>query len=468
MQSFKYTYTTLPSYFFEKTDPTPVADPKRLLYNAELGEELGFSDSEDLTPLLSGNHLESGMTPIAQAYAGHQFGYFTMLGDGRAILLGERMHQDGQLRDVQLKGAGPTRYSRRGDGRGTLSAMLREYLISEAMFHLKIPTTRSLSVIQTGEMVQREQLEPGGILTRISKGHIRIGTFQYAASISSEMVRKLADYVIHRLYPELEGNNQYLKLLLRVIEDQASLVAKWQSVGFIHGVMNTDNMSIAGETIDYGPCAFMDTYHPKTVFSSIDQNGRYAYDQQGQIAKWNLARFAETLLSLLDTKPERALKLAETALSTFDSHYQAHWEQLFCHKIGLQTYDAHALNLVQELLDIMLENQLDFTNTYNNLMNPVYQAPLPDLEAWIKRWREHLKNKSSFEDALEVMQEVNPRIIPRNHQVEKALQAAVNGDMSVYTKLLNALQSPYDQQTERTYMLPPTPEERVLRTFCGT
>lgn len=429
--------------------------------------------------MLAGNAFPASATPIALAYAGHQFGNFVpQLGDGRALLIGELTDTAGIRRDVQLKGSGPTVFSRNGDGRAALGPVLREYIVSEAMHALGIPTTRSLAAVLTSDKVYRETKLPGAVLTRVAASHIRIGTFQFfAARGDVDGVRTLADYAIARHYPHLEDNDaRYLAFLNEVIARQAGLVARWMLVGFIHGVMNTDNMSISGETIDYGPCAFMDAYHPNTVFSSIDQFGRYAYANQPGIAVWNLARLAEALLPLLHQDADEGVKLAETALKNFQSAYHAVFHPGLRHKIGLTTEEDGDLQLVSDLLDTMARNQADFTLTFRLLVGEfdkkgdarrLFAEPV-EFDLWAERWHARLAREPA--DPAEIMRAANPKYIPRNHRVEQMIQAAVEReDFAPFEELLAVVTRPFDEQPEHeTYTRPPKEEERVLRTFCGT
>jgi uncharacterized protein YdiU (UPF0061 family) len=422
--------------------------------------------------------LPQGADPIAQAYAGHQFGHFTMLGDGRAILLGEQLTPDGKRFDIQLKGSGRTPYSRRGDGRAALAPMLREFIVSEAMHALEIPTTRSLAVAATGEEVFRDTVLAGAVLTRVAASHIRVGTFQYLAGLGDAAgLRLLADYTLQRHFPRLAGTEApYLALLEAAIERQASLVARWMLVGFVHGVMNTDNMALGGETIDYGPCAFMDAYDPATVFSSIDAGGRYAYGNQPAAAQWNLARFAETLLPLLHPDPQAALRLAGERIGRFPERYGSLWLAGMRAKLGLLTEEPEDRALVEELLSWMHRRQADYTNTFRELAGdtPLAGADVaPDaaLAEWRRRWQARLARQPiAPEEARRRMRAANPVVIPRNHRVEEALAAAVERhDLSVMQRLLAALSSPFDDRPETSgYRSPPPPSPTPYRTFCGT
>ena len=478
---FDNSYARLPQSLYAQLHPVPVRAPRVVIVNHALAESLGLDfrtlPEAEAALLFSGNALPDSMQPIAQAYAGHQFGHLSMLGDGRAILLGEHVTPAGERFDIQLKGSGQTPFSRSGDGRAALAPMLREYIISEAMHALHIPTTRSLAVVATGESVMRETMLPGAILTRVAASHIRVGTFEYVAGTGDKAgIKTLADYVIQRHYPDLvEAENPYLALLNSVIERQASLVAQWLLVGFIHGVMNTDNMTISGETIDYGPCAFMDAYDPDTVFSSIDQRGRYSYSNQPHMAQWNLARFAETLLPLIHPEQEKAVALAEQAIHAFPEIYQAHWLAGMWKKLGLFTEEAEDSELIASLLTWMHTHQADYTNSFRALAAETFpeDAVLQDTDfvAWHARWRARLSRQSeSIASALGLMRANNPAIIPRNHRVEEALAAASEqGDYSLMQRLLAAVTAPYADAPEYTeYRTPPAPSERVYQTFCGT
>ena len=471
---FDNTYIRLPSAFYTRVAPGPVRLPELLVFNRSLAEAMGLDpqrlDSPEGAAIFAGNAIPVGAEPIAQAYAGHQFGHFTMLGDGRAILLGEHVAPDGCRRDVQLKGSGRTAYSRRGDGRAALGPMLREYIISEAMHALGIPTTRSLAVVGTGETVFREEELPGAVLARIAASHIRVGTFEYAAMRGDpELLRALADYTIHRHYPEVASSpHPYRSLLEGVIERQAALVAKWMLVGFVHGVMNTDNMALSGETIDYGPCAFLDTFDPATVFSSIDRNGRYAYASQPGIAHWNLARFAETLLPLLDSDAKRAVEMAKESLDIFPKHFQTHWLSGMRAKLGLFNEEAGDVTLFESLLDGMQKKNADYTNTLRNLD---FETPASIDSAWHADWLARLARQDhSPGEARQLMRRNNPVVIPRNHKVEEALGAAVsNGDLGPLHRLISVLSHPFDEKAENaSYREPAGDEGKNYRTFCGT
>ncbi|MTH54916.1 YdiU family protein [Bacillus mangrovi] len=473
-------YTRLPETFYSKVDPNPVVSPKLVIVNRKLAESLGLNadvlETPDGIEVLSGSRAAEGAVPIAQAYAGHQFGHFTMLGDGRAMLLGEQMAPDGTRVDIQLKGSGRTPYSRGGDGRAALGPMLREYIISEAMHGLGIPTTRSLAVVETGEGVYRETKLPGAVLTRTASSHLRVGTFQYAANMgSTEDVKALADYAIQRHYPGgADEENPYLALLEGVIKRQAALIAKWQQAGFIHGVMNTDNMTISGETIDYGPCAFMNEYSMSTVFSSIDAQGRYAYGNQPGIGGWNLARFAEALLPVLHDEEDEAIKLAEAAISAYPREFSESWISGMRAKLGLYNEEKEDEKLIENLLSLMQKHKADYTNTFRALtfdrLKDSSLHEIPEFVQWEEAWQERLvRQEQTTAQSRELMRTSNPAIIPRNHRVEEALDAAVNGDRSVMDQLLNVLADPYAHSAEQEpYTAPPGPECGPYQTYCGT
>jgi uncharacterized protein YdiU (UPF0061 family) len=479
--NFDNSYVSLPESLYARLSPVPVREPRLVVFNRLLAESLGLRPEalagDEGAAIFAGNRIPAGAEPIAQAYAGHQFGYFTILGDGRAILLGEQITPGGERFDIQLKGSGRTPFSRRGDGRAALGPMLREYIISEAMHALGIPTTRSLAVVTTGEQVFRETPLQGAILTRVAASHIRFGTFEFlAAKGDLEGIRTLAEYTIRRHYPDLCGaENRFLSLLYRVMERQAALVTKWLEVGFIHGVMNTDNMSLCGETIDYGPCAFMDAYDPATVFSSIDQSGRYAYGNQSQIVQWNLTRFAETLLPLLHEEQEQAVQLAQEAISAFPEIFLRYRLAGIRAKLGLFSEESADLELTKELLTCMQQNHADFTNTFRGLAaETVTDSPFFRDAAfleWQRRWQERLaRQPQTAEESRTLMRAHNPAVIPRNHRVEEALEAAVErGDFTVMAKLLEVLSRPYaDRAEDDDYRSPPEPSEQCYQTFCGT
>lgn len=476
---FDNTYSRLSEIFFERVNPAKSTNPEIVMFNKALAKSLGLNVESLVThghQFLSGNKIFEGSEPLAQAYAGHQFGHFNSLGDGRANLLGEHLTPTNQRFDIQLKGSGPSRFSRRGDGLASLGPMLREYIISEAMCALGIPTTRSLAVVATGENVIREKILPGAVLTRVASSHIRVGTFQYAAAVENgKYLRELADYTMQRHYPELILKPEpYFELLKAVIDRQASLIVKWMEVGFIHGVMNTDNMTLSGETIDYGPCAFMDHYSLATVFSSIDRQGRYAYGQQPSIAHWNLTRLAESLLPLLSTNNEEAIKKAEEAMSTYSECLQRYWLKGMEEKLGLGSKSQGSKNnvtLMTSLLELMEKNKADYTNTFRNLseaaefnFNPnesLHQDP--QFIEWHKNW---IAQKPDFA----LMQSRNPAVIPRNHLVEKALTAAVEkNDYSVFLRLLEAVKNPFSPpHGAGEYTQPASTGSENYKTFCGT
>ena len=471
---FEHSYARLPGLFHERVNPTPVPEPKLVVLNRPLAEFLGLNvDSLDNAALFAGNELAPGAQPLAQAYAGHQYGNFAMLGDGRAILLGEQIAPSGERFDIQLKGSGPTPFSRRGDGRAALGPMLREYIISEAMQALGIPTTRSLAVVTTGETIYREELLPGAVLTRVAASHIRVGTFEWAAARGGkEAVQALADYTLRRHYPELVGAEKpHVALLGAVMERQASLIARWQLVGFVHGVMNTDNMTLSGETIDYGPCAFMDKYDPATVFSSIDRYGRYAYGNQPHIAQWNLVRLAEALLPLLDVKEEQAVEIAQAAIGGFEVKFMRHWLAGMRAKLGLFTEESEDTALIQSLLEWMRQAKADFTNTFRALSGVAGEKLSQDADylGWYRRWQSRLSRQpQSGREVIERMRQHNPAFIPRNHKVEEALAAASDkGDLSVMQRLLAVLERPYDYSLEQSEYSVPS-ESESYQTFCGT
>ncbi|MBV0912980.1 protein adenylyltransferase SelO [Anianabacter salinae] len=473
---FDNSYAALPDRFHARLSPTPVRAPDLIALNDDLARELGLDPAQLRSPegiaVLAGNTLPDGADPLAQAYAGHQFGgWVPQLGDGRAILLGEVIDTHGQRRDVQLKGSGPTPFSRMGDGRAWLGPVLREYIVSEAMHALGIPTTRALAAVATGEPVLRETVLPGAVLTRVASSHIRVGTFQFfAARQDIEALRMLADHVIARHYPDAETP---LDLLHAVIDRQARLVAQWMGVGFIHGVMNTDNCHVGGETIDYGPCAFMDAYHPETVFSSIDRFGRYAYARQPEIAAWNLAQFASCLVPLIDEDADRAVAAAQKAIDGFGDLYAAAWLNVFRAKIGLTATEDGDADLIQRLLTLMAEAEADFTNTFRALGEGVTRKEFINpagFDDWEKDWTDRLaRDGRGAEAQAATMRAANPALIPRNHRVEEVITAAVGGDLAPFHRLTAALARPFDPEPEaRDLARPPDPGERVTATFCGT
>jgi uncharacterized protein YdiU (UPF0061 family) len=454
--NFDNSYKKLPEIFFSRILPTPVSTPSMIVFNEKLAKNLDLNfqafSRDELAEIFSGNILEDGAEPIAQAYAGHQYGNFVILGDGRAILLGEHLTKDKKRFDIQLKGAGQTPYSRRGDGRAALAPMLREYLISEAMFALNIPTTRSLAVVATGENVYRESELPGAILTRIASSHIRVGTFQFlAASNRIDDLEKLINYTIKRHFSAAKNAHDLLK---SVISAQVDLIINWLRVGFVHGVMNTDNMSICGETIDYGPCAFIDEYDPQKTFSSIDFYGRYAFENQPIIAQWNLARFAETLLPFLSRE------IAEEEIDNFRVIYQKKYLNMMRSKLGIVGEEAGDEKIISDFLNLMQREKMDYTNTFRELLaGKIFDQNLHN---------RRIKNQSLIESNA-LMKKTNPVIIPRNHKVEEALRSAVSGDMEKFNNLLNALRNPYQEADDKKpFQSPPLESEKITKTFCGT
>ena len=477
---FDNTYSRLPESFLSNTSPTPVKSPELTILNDNLVKELGLNFSkaskENLSGLFSGNLLPKGSKAIAQAYAGHQFGHFTMLGDGRAVLMGEHISKSNERFDIQFKGSGKTPFSRNGDGRAALGPMLREYIISESMHALNIPTTRSLAVVKTGENVVRESILKGAILTRVASSHLRVGTFQYIAARQNENeLKTLVNYTIDRHYPNIkESKNQALELIKVLMEKQIDLVVNWMRVGFIHGVMNTDNMTISGETIDYGPCAFMDIYDPKTVFSSIDQLGRYSYFNQPNITKWNLARFAECLITLIDENKDKAIEIATETINSFEAKYEVKWLNMMRDKLGLYGEDSKDHLLILDLLNWMHQNKADYTNTFCFLMNEkikndqIYSNK--NFIIWKKRWEQRLKiNNNTPDKYLKLMHTTNPLVIPRNYKVEKALNSANNNNLDLLKKLITVLEKPYQNQKDTSdYQSPDLLNIKKYQTFCGT
>ncbi|SDI22555.1 protein adenylyltransferase SelO [Desulfosporosinus hippei] len=479
--NFDNSYSRLPKSFFTPLKPTSVGSPKLTVLNNMLARSLGLNtealQSKDGIEVLAGNQVPKGASPLAQAYAGHQFGHFAMLGDGRALLLGEHLTPQGERVDIQLKGSGRTPFSRRGDGRAALGPMLREYIISEAMHGLGIPTTRSLAVVTTGESVIRETKLPGAVLTRVAASHLRVGTFEYVAKWgTAEDLRMIADYTLQRHFPNVnDGENRYLLLLYEVIKRQALLIAKWQLVGFIHGVLNTDNVALSGETIDYGPCAFMDTYDPATVFSSIDLNGRYAYGNQPPITEWNLARFAETLLPLLHENQVQAVKLAEEALSDFVKQFHSNWLVGMRAKLGIANEEKEDESLIEDLLRMMEKYRADYTNTFRALTFDTPEETVlfdaQEFKEWHMAWQGRLGRQKEPKTAIrELMRKSNPALIPRNHRVEAALELAVKQeDYKVMQQLLTVLSNPYEHSAEQIdYSKLPELANCSYRTFCGT
>jgi len=474
-----HSYAQLPGALWVRQSPDPVSRPQIVVFNrglaVELGLEAGAFEGGEASAVLAGNLLPDGAMPIAQAYAGHQFGHFTVLGDGRALLLGEQTTPLGRKFDIQLKGSGRTPFSRGGDGRAALGPMLREYGISEAMHALGIPTTRSLAVVATGEEVRRQESLPGAVLTRVAASHLRVGTFEWAAATGDrDVLLALAVYTQERHFPEtVDAENRWLALLEAVIEQQAALIAHWQAVGFIHGVMNTDNMALSGETIDFGPCAFMDAYDPATVFSSIDRGGRYAYKNQPSIAQWNLARFAETLLPLVHPDPPQALDWASAAVFRFPERFHRHWLAQMSEKLGLFDVMAGDQELMDDLLEWMHRAKADFTNTFAGLTTGRLRPGDGDaaFDAWHDRWqaRRAAQPQSEAQAAI-LMRRRNPAFIPRNHMVEAALEAAFrHDDLDPFHRLLRVLSAPYDHDREAEEFRAPAPAEaEPYRTFCGT
>ena len=474
------TYTNLPEEFYSKLSLSPVKSPSLLILNEHLADSLGIDinilKTKEGIEILSGNKKIENGAYIAQAYSGHQFGHFTMLGDGRAMLIGEVLTPSGTRYDIQLKGSGQTPYSRRGDGRAALLPMLREYIISEAMHALGVPTTRSLAVVKTGENVYREDIKQGAILTRIASSHIRFGTFEYARRfLGIEELKILADYTINRHFQNIvDDENKYLNLLKEVIKLHASLVAKWQSIGFIHGVMNTDNMSIIGETIDYGPCAFMDNYNADTVFSSIDHASRYSYKNQPLMAHWNLCRFAETLLPLINDNTDLAIEKAEKAIYSFTSLYNGYWVDIMKKKLGIFNSEDNYRSIIEELLDIMQKYNADYTNTFialtTNKIGTDEMFNSKEFNKWYKLWQDRLKRQENSNDEVyDLMRKSNPAVIPRNHRVEESLEAAEKGDFSIIQNLLDVLKNPYEYSNKQEkYSTLPKYKNSCYKTFCGT
>ena len=477
---FDNTYSKLPNIFKEEVRPTPVNKPEIAIINHDLAKKLNLDlskiNSNELAQIFSGNLLPDETKTIAQAYAGHQFGHFTMLGDGRAVLLGEHLVNKNDRFDIQFKGSGKTPFSRRGDGRAALGPMLREYVISEAIHALNIPTTRSLAVVKTGEEIVREEILQGAILTRVASSHIRVGTFQYiAAKQNIKDLKILVDYTIDRHYPEIKSSeNKILDLLNLVMDRQCQLVVNWMRVGFIHGVMNTDNMAISGETIDYGPCAFMDRYDPKTVFSSIDQFGRYSFENQPRITKWNLARFAECIVNLINSDEDKAIKIATETINNFEKIYENKWLNMMRNKLGLFGEDKNDKKLILDLLDWMKNNKADYTNTFcylmktNNFEDEIFKVE--DFKKWQERWYKRLKiNNTPEEKYFDLMRSTNPIIIPRNHKVEEALKAANENNFELFHNLLKVLKLPYNSNADISEYQKPAPKtDEKYQTFCGT
>lgn len=477
-------FAALPDLFYTPVAPTPVAAPAWIGFNSKLADALNLDEafwrSEEGMAILSGNKTSPHSQPVAMAYAGHQFGnWVPQLGDGRAHILGDVTGPDGQIYDVQLKGSGPTPFSRNGDGRAALGPVLREYVMSEAMHSLGVPTTRALAAISTGERVQRETGLPGAILTRLGTSFVRVGTFQYfMARGQHEALAQLADFVIERHYPELrDAEHKYVKLLEAIIARQAKLIAKWQLIGFIHGVMNTDNMAVSGETIDYGPCAFMDHYHPETVFSSIDEFGRYAYHNQPRIARWNLGVLAQCFLPILHDNEDAAVQLAQDAINEFAPQYDDAFQRGLCAKIGLPFSDEN-MAIAVAFLDLLQKHNLDFTNSFRALVDldpAAFETNAEKFEGagwqdWMSKWAAaHADETTLLADRQEMMRSSNPRFIPRNHLMERMIEEAMEGDLNLFNTLNKVYQRPFDDQPEfEQFTAPPKDEERVLRTFCGT
>ncbi len=477
--NFDNTYSRLSDIFKENIKPIAVKKPELVILNKDLAKDLNLdftkTHEDELSSLFTGNKLPEGSNSIAQAYAGHQFGHFTMLGDGRAILIGEHLTQNNRRYDIQFKGSGRTSFSRNGDGRAALGPMLREYIISEAMHNLKIPTTRSLAVAKTGEKIMRDTLLHGAVLTRVAQSHIRVGTFQYlAASKKNDELKTLLEYVIKRHYPDIENSkNKPLDLLETLINKQIDLVVNWMRVGFIHGVMNTDNMAISGETIDYGPCAFMDTYDPKTVFSSIDQMGRYAYCNQPVITRWNLSRFAECLIPLININQDKAINQATEIINTFEKKYEEKWLNMMRGKLGLFNENDKDKSLILDLLTWMHQKKLDYTNTFCHLMNDEIKKDIKfedeNFQNWKIRWKERLReNSDNYQNYKKLMKTFNPIVIPRNHKVEEVLSEANQNNFEPLERLLEILKKPYNNQSDiLDYQIPSSSNEKY-QTFCGT
>ena len=471
---FDNSYTQLSQNMMSRTLPTKVKNPQLVILNHELAKQLGLNFSslnpQQLAELFTGNTLPEGATPIAQAYAGHQFGHLAILGDGRAIVLGEHITPTKQRYDIQFKGSGRTPYSRGGDGKAALGPMLREYIISEAMYNLNIKTTRSLAVARTGENVMRETVLPGAILTRVAESHIRVGTFEYVA-IKKDLttLKKLLQYSVERHYPEIKDlDKQAPEFLKLVMERQINLITDWMRVGFIHGVMNTDNMTISGESIDFGPCAFMDHYDPKTVFSSIDHHGRYAFGNQPTIAQWNLARLADAILPLLDEDQNKAIEVGEGIIESFNEKYEKKFHEMMKKKLGFIIDEPQDAGLIQELLDTMDKNKLDYTNTFRDLMNG--NISNENLKDFYSKWTIRIdKQNRDKQEVLTLMRKNNPAVIPRNHKVEESLKEAHKGNLLSLNNLLNALQDPYTERGDLMLYQQPAPEsEKKYKTFCGT
>ena len=476
MFNFDYSYLSLPKKFYSLTKPEVNSDSKIFLLNDQISDEfkLKIKNSEELINLLFSN--KNYRKSYAQAYAGYQFGHFTKLGDGRAIMIGEHITKQNKRFDIQLKGGGITQYSRNGDGKASLGSMLREYLISEAMHYLNIPSSRSLALIKTGETIYRRSKEEGSILVRVMKSHIRVGTFEYASYFgSSEDLKKITSYSINRLYPEIKKNdNPSLALLDLVMQKQIDLVVDWMRVGFIHGVMNTDNTSISGESFDYGPCSFMNNYDPNTVYSSIDHNGRYAFGNQPKIIKWNILRFAEALLPVIHQNEKKSIQLAQSVIDTFDEYWKKTYYSMMLKKIGFKNHDIALYPLIDELLNLMKKLKMDYNNTFYFLSQDNFETNQISMNnefiEWQKKWNKSIKKTNSLNEAKQLMKKYNPVFIPRNHLVDEAIKKAVIGDMSSFNKLLEILKKPYKNiYGLEEFMQPPSPNfEKCFQTYCGT
>ena len=476
MFNFDYSYLSLPKKFYSLTKPEVNSDSKVFLLNDQISDEfkLKIKNSEELINLLFSN--KNYRKSYAQAYAGYQFGHFTKLGDGRAIMIGEHVTKQNKRFDIQLKGGGITQYSRNGDGKASLGSMLREYLISEAMHYLNIPSSRSLALIKTGETIYRRSKEEGSILVRVMKSHIRVGTFEYASYFgSSEDLKKITSYSINRLYPEIKNNdNPSLALLDLVMHKQIDLVVDWMRVGFIHGVMNTDNTSISGESFDYGPCSFMNNYDPNTVYSSIDHNGRYAFGNQPKIIKWNILRFAEALLPIIHQNEKKSIQLAQSVIDKFDDYWEKTYYSMMLKKIGFKNHDIALYPLIDELLNLMKKLKMDYNNTFYFLSQDNFEINQISMNnefiEWQKKWNQSIKKTNSLNEAKQLMKKYNPVFIARNHLVDKAIKKAVVGDMSSFDKLLEILKKPYKNiDGLEEFMQPPSPNfEKCFRTYCGT
>jgi uncharacterized protein YdiU (UPF0061 family) len=479
MIKFNNTYNKLPSNFFEPTQPEIFNSPKLLAFNSELAnQELGLSIANltdvELSKLFSGQELPEGSEPIALAYAGHQFGHFVpQLGDGRAVLLGEVLTPENKRFDIQLKGSGRTYFSRGGDGKSSLGPVIREYIVSEAMHFLRVPTTRALAAVLTGEEVFREAPLPGAILTRVASSHIRVGTFEFLAAQSDlDGLKTLVNYCVERHYPNIKNDeNIYLSFIKEVSKKQSRMVAKWMSLGFIHGVMNTDNMSISGETIDFGPCAFMDNFSNQRVFSSIDRNARYAYSNQMEIAKWNLTRLASCLIPLLSDDEDKAIEKIQKTINICFEFYQKDWLEQMSRKFGIELPQESDEKIINTFLTYLQQNDLDFTQSFRNLSDDSFSFNNTESFKEFKfLWNNRLTDSSTtFEQAKEIMEKVNPIFIPRNHQVERAIQGALKGDLTVFNQMIEVSKNPFQEQAEFTeFKVPPKENERIAATFCGT